>query len=203
MTLKNLTGLKWVGQLFIQDADILAQYAKNATSILEFGAGGSTMIFAQLNKNVTCVETSPRWADITKQRLAFLGCEKNVEFLELYDYFNNVQLYKADLVLIDGEPKHRGETAEYMWKSLIPGGYMLFHDTQTPVFMTTAQEFITAKFKEIETIEVNKIADDGISSTLTVIKKRRDIPFPVDNRETWVHGRDIENITRLWEYKEE
>ena len=44
--------IDFVGDLSIQDAKVLLDYASKAQRILEFGVGGSTQIFAQCNPSV-------------------------------------------------------------------------------------------------------------------------------------------------------
>lgn len=58
MGLKYLPGLRWVGSLSIQDADLLAYHGYNSDSVLEFGVGGSTLIFGQTSRRVVSVDTS-------------------------------------------------------------------------------------------------------------------------------------------------
>ena len=70
--------MKYIGQLSKADADLLGYYAKEYPRILEFGAGGSTMIFAQTtSKKVLTMEPNPIWVARTLSNLSALGADSS------------------------------------------------------------------------------------------------------------------------------
>ena len=96
-----MSNIKFIGDLSIQDALILAEFAKKSDYILEFGSGGSTQIFAQcLPKIVISVETSPKWIEITQKRLKMIDNISKVQFTTYDNYPIHVYSFLSTLFLI-------------------------------------------------------------------------------------------------------
>lgn len=155
--------LQFIGDLSIEDAMILEQYA-SCNTILEFGVGGSTQIFAQRAEKVVSVETDPAWVEKTKRNLALLENAVPVEFV-MYDQFTYQGSF--DIVFVDGVPEKRLEFAEQAWECLKPGGTMIFHDTRRFEYLKEAAWIMQLRCHEIWRMDINK--DD---SNLTLIHKR-------------------------------
>ena len=65
--------MNYLGDLSKQDYEVLKDLALNSKNMLEFGIGASTQILRNFSDgNLTSLETSPFWIDITKQNLNFL-----------------------------------------------------------------------------------------------------------------------------------
>lgn len=206
MPLKHLKGLKWVGKLSLQDADILAELGGQAISILETGMGGSTLIFSQVCKDVTSVESDPVWIDLTRKRLDHLGTLSSVRLL---NKINPALDKEYDLVFIDCLVETRLNHAAMAWRKLKPGGVLMIHDTNRSVYLNIATSFIASFLIDIDHATINKVASDGKSSNITYIKKMESgvKEFNWKNKENkppWAYSEDRKvEITRMWEYNEE
>ena len=93
--------------------------------ILEFGAGGSTQIFAQCDapEHIVSVETVQEWIDITEERMATLDNPKPVHFIN-YDIqaIQDTHGSNWDLIFIDGPDSLRKHSAHRTWEELNIGG---------------------------------------------------------------------------------
>lgn len=161
----------------LQDADILASYGIRSKSILEFGCGGSTQIFAQCKpEKLISIETDPAWIDITKRRLMQVTGTP-VTFIHTVQPFIEVPDMMFDLIFVDGIDPLRGQFAIETWKKLMPNGVMIFHDTRRHYdfhnVAFTAHMFLT----EVSRIDVNVKASCGNSSNISIIHKKEDEPY--------------------------
>lgn len=169
-TLCYIGGIKFIGDLSLQDADLLSYYGSNSESILEFGCGGSTQIFSQICKDVTCIETDQKWVDLTQTRLSKISNANPVHFKSYSEIPSNKQF---DLILVDGVDNLRKPFAIETWKYLKVGGVMMFHDTRRFDDFQTAMWITQLYFNEIDSIRVNAKASDSKSSNLTIITKKK------------------------------
>jgi len=194
--LDSIRGIKWVGSLSNEDADILASYGKKAYNVLEAGAGGSTMIFAQTAQRVVSIEDNPRWKDATKRRLDILGCT-NVSFYTT-ETFNSGEMF--DLIFIDGKNTTRYSDASRLWQNLCPDGIIIFHDTTRRHYLKQAMSFHLDHLYEIEEFYINPVAKNNVMSNLTIF--RRGIYRPM---LTWTKGRprwslgDLDTFDKFYE----
>jgi predicted O-methyltransferase YrrM len=157
--------IDFVGDLSIQDAKVLLDYASKAQRILEFGVGGSTQIFAQCNPSVLLsVETDEKWAQITKDKIA--SDFPNATPPLFMGYTTNF-LCDFDLVFVDGIGNKRFEFALNTWRSLRANGCMLFHDTRRANDFANVMRVAQNYYEDLEHILVN--TND---SNITVLKKR-------------------------------
>ena len=191
--------LRFVGDLSIQDARILDQYAA-CNDVLEFGAGGSTQIFAQRAESVVSVETDPAWIERTQTNLAVIENAVPVRFVP-YDLFTYNDSY--DVIFVDGIPSKRLDFAERAWSCLKPGGCMIFHDTRRFEYFKEAAWIMQLHFDEISRVDINK--DE---SNMTVIGKRIN-PLPYENwnetedKPRWAYGAEQRPEGEgLWELKD-
>ncbi len=199
--LKNLNGIKFIGDLSLQDADILADYAKKSKSILEFGAGGSTQIMSQCKPEIIiCVETDPSWAELTSSRLQKISNPARVDFVNYKVNFDK----QFDLIFVDGVSKLRTEFAINTWKNLNVGGVMIFHDTRVESEFERLIQLSKNFYLEIEKIEVNAKASDGKSSNMTIIHKKENEPYvnwnKTEGKPSWSYGGFGMPEQDLWEY---
>ena len=199
--LVNLKNIKFIGDLSLEDADILAGYAKNCEKILEFGSGGSTQIFAQSNaRSIISVETDQKWIDLTASRLAQFGTTV-VEFSSYATHFDKF----FDLIFVDGVDSLRKDFAIKTWKLLKLNGIMLFHDTRRFRDFQNVAWISQLYFNEIKQIDVNATASNGISSNITVLHKKQYEPYvnwnKSENKPEWSYGKSDDAEHLLWEYK--
>jgi predicted O-methyltransferase YrrM len=196
--LTHINGLKWIGDLSLEDADILASYAKQSKQILEFGCGGSTQILAQCQPSVLIsVDTDSRWIDITKTRLEKLTNIPQVLFQTYTTSFNQ----SFDLILVDGVDNLRREFAIETWKYLSVGGVMMFHDTRRFQDFQNAAWVAQLYFNEISKIDVNAQTSNGKSSNITIIHKKAHEPYVnwnhTENKPQWAYG-TLDGEQELW-----
>lgn len=197
--LKNLQNIKFIGDLSLEDADLLAGYAQTANSILEFGSGGSTQIFAQFEAStVISVETDINWIQLTQTRLKQIN--KEVKFVSYTTDFN--QLF--DLIFVDGVDYLRRDFAIETWKYLKDSGVMIFHDTRRFQDFQNAAWVAQLYFNEIKRIDVNAAASNGCSSNITVLHKKAHEPYVnwnlTESKPQWAYG-TLNEDSPLWQYK--
>lgn len=196
--LENINGLKWIGDLSLEDADVLFQYGKKSKNILEFGCGGSTQILAQcFPKNLTSVDTDPRWILATQRRLDQIKDGSKVKFSSYTTNFND----QFDLILVDGVDHLRREFAIETWKYLSINGVMIFHDTRRFQDFQNAAWVAQLYFNEISKIDVNARASNEKSSNLTIIHKKTHEPYInwnyTENKPLWSYG-TLDGEQELW-----
>jgi predicted O-methyltransferase YrrM len=199
--LKYLPGIKWVGKLSLEDADLLAEYGSKSASILEFGVGGSTLIFSQVSPNpIISVEEDDDWLALTKKRLDFLGTSEKVK---LFKYGDPYKVPEVDLIFVDGLRTSRLGFAEKYWDKLKVGGYLMFHDTTRQKYLEDTLTFISNRPYKISNAIINAPASNGKFSNITIIKKGE----PVINwkyeedKPQWAYSEDLTvDFTKMWEY---
>lgn len=195
MPYDNIRGFQFVGDLSMEDADVLAGLGKSAKRILEFGVGGSTQIFSQCRPEIlTCVETDPKWVEITQNRLALLPERTEPKFVP-YDLYTEAPY---DLIFVDGAPHLRREFAINTWGWLQVGGVMVFHDTRRYADFQHAAWIAQLYYSEISRIDVNVE-----NSNLTVIHKREKLPYVnwnhTEGKPAWAYGNaEIPEGEGLW-----
>ena len=161
--------IEYIGDISKEDAQVLADLAINAKSILEFGVGATTQVLRHYSEgSMTSLDTNPMWVSKTIQNLANLGIIKEVVFLDYRAFFPT----SYDLIFDDGIAELRLEFALKTWRYLSIGGFLVFHDTRRLPDMQNVCRVIEAFYPEMETIELNKN-----KSNLTVIKKKEPAHF--------------------------
>jgi len=204
MRLTYLDDFQFVGDLSLQDADILAKYAKQSKSILEFGVGGSTQIFAQsLPDYILSLETNPDWVKLTQEKLDMIENKADVVFCNEETIGQHMQDKMFDLIFVDGVGELRLEFAMQTWEFLSPGGVMIFHDTRRGGdFINLAN--VAAKFyTEVQRIDVNEAASNGITSNTSIIHKKIKEEYVnwnyEENKPLWAYGAEpMPKDARLW-----
>lgn len=183
--------MKFIGDLSCQDALLLERYARKADSILEFGVGGSTQIIAQSlgTKAVfTSIDTDPAWIVRTQDALQKLDVAARCNFT-LYENWQPVGQY--DLVFDDGADELRASFATQAFQSLSIGGVILFHDTRRYRDVRNVLNLIDRFFEEIDEVRFNE-AVDGVSSNITVVRKKKREPYVdwniAEGRPAWAYG---------------
>jgi len=178
-----LRDIRFVGDLSLQDANILSEISENA-DVLEFGSGGSTQIFAQRANTVVSVETENLWIEKTKKNLHLLGTHAPTKFVP-YDLFKPTGKY--DVIFVDGVLSKRLAFATDTWSSLKTGGKMVFHDTRHFDNFKEVAWIMQLYFKEVSRVDVNYN-----DSNLTIIQKREPLEYINWNNEEdkprWAYG---------------
>lgn len=182
--------LQFIGDLSKQDADIIRTYARNASSILEFGAGGSTQIICRAKKRTTqfiSIDTSREWIDRTKKNLQLLSIKADVTFSLYRDWEHSTAGKTFDLIFNDGFTSCRTDFAIQAWDYLSVGGSFLIHDTRTGRYIRTVAVVVKKHYLEIDSLFANTN-----HSNITVIKKKAKEPYSNWNRDEtkqpWEYG---------------
>jgi predicted O-methyltransferase YrrM len=202
--MKNLVGLKFIGDLSLEDADILVKYGKLSRSILEFGVGGSTQILSQCRPDkLITVDTDSNWIDLTKSRLDQIQDRSECVFYMYNEYPNMIADQMFDMIFVDGITHLRRDFAINTWKNLSVGGVMVFHDTRRPGDFKNAALVAQQYSNEVSLIEVNAAAENGMSSNITVIHKKAYQPYVnwnfVEGKPGWLY--DSKNKDQpLWQF---
>jgi hypothetical protein len=204
MKLTYLGDFEFVGDLSLQDADVLAKYARKSKSILEFGVGGSTQIFAQaLPDCLLSLETNPEWVSLTQEKLAMIETKTDPIFCDSESIGTHIQDKVFNLIFVDGVGELRLEFAMQTWNFLAPGGFMIFHDTRQQGDFVNLCNVAATNFTEIKRIDVNEPASNGVSSNTSIIHKKVKEEYVnwnyVENKPLWAYGAEpMPKVARLW-----
>jgi len=161
----------YLGDLSSADAALLAAAARDTPSILEFGVGGSSQIFAQSapeHARITSLDTSADWIARTATILRAMDLEHRVLFRSYADWAREPDRKCYDLLFDDGIDVLRLDFANRAWPLLRPGGKLIFHDTRRPRDWVNVLRFAAEHYLEIGAIEPNAAA-----SNLSIITKQR------------------------------
>lgn len=185
--LKNLADIKFIGDLSLEDADILAKYGKQSKNILEFGVGGSTHIFCQCNADkIISLETDLSWIDITTQRLDQINVNKSLYSILEYNELSNIN-DTFDLIFVDGVDGLRLDFAVKTWSMLKIGGVMIFHDTRRLKDFLNVTNLLKQIFLEVSKVDINTN-----NSNMTIIHKQALQEYVnwnrVENKKAYTYG---------------
>jgi len=197
--MKYLKNFKFIGDVSMEDADILAFYARNSDAILEFGMGGSTQILAQAKPEGAFLYSVDNFQKYRDRAMAFvneLGCADNVKAGLYSDLDLGTQQF--DMVFNDGMGQDRPVFAQQAWNNLKTGGVLLTHDTRHAVDFAPVLEFIKNNHNSISCVDINAIASNGCSSNITVIHKKEHEPYVnwnyTEGKPMWAYGADLEDL---------
>jgi predicted O-methyltransferase YrrM len=153
-----------VANLDTIDFQALVKLARPSFNILEFGTGGSTLLFAQFappRAHVWTVDTDPKWQDRTADNLDKLGTglRDRVDFLKHESWKKDLHervgpLPWFDLIFVDGKMEDRAKFAEDAWPLLMPTGVMAYHDCRWQNVVHMAAQLMVNEYLEIEKIEL-------------------------------------------------
>jgi len=197
--LEYLGSKAFLGDLSLEDADVLAYWASKSQCILEFGSGGSTQIMSQCAvQHIDSVETSPEWAAITQSRLDLIPGHAPVVFHAYTTKFDHTY----NMVFVDGVDHLRRDFAIAAWSNLHTNGVMIFHDTRRSRDFQHVAWIAQLHHNEISRIDVNVPASNGQSSNITVIHKKSQEPYvnwnQTEGKPAWAYGLPDEELHPLW-----
>lgn len=107
--------------------------------VLEFGAGGSTLWFAERVKHVVSFEHDNEWYRLIKTK-----APESVHLISAspFGFPYNVSMSKRDLLFIDGEPvEQRKDWLEKAPQLVKPGGYVILDNANRPEYASERAEF--------------------------------------------------------------
>lgn len=176
--------MQFIGDLSEQDANVLQHFGSRAPRILEFGAGGSTQIFAQCQPSVLIsVETAQEWVDKTKKNIErYQPCTDPV-----FVQYGSHPRQEYDLIFVDGVWDFRLDFAKSTWPLLATDGVMIFHDTRR--WFDAHNVFDVAKvfWDEIDQINLNYV-----DSNCAVVKKCKKVEYVnwnySEGKPLWAYG---------------
>lgn len=198
-----MKSVPFVGDLSRADAELLAELGARANRILEFGAGGSTQILAQVappEATILSIETDSEWIKRTRANLHRLGAER-VRFMSFVGWKSApLDDVEFDLVFNDGARELRLAFAREAWPKLAVGGRMLFHDTRRQGDLLNVLEIMNEHFLEISEISLNLRG-----SNITQLIKKAPAPYQnwnvEEGRKPWEYG--IEEPPADWPFFDE
>lgn len=176
--------MEFIGDLSKQDANVLQHFGSRALRILEFGAGGSTQIFAQCQPKVLItVETAQEWVEKTKKNIErYQPCTDPV-----FVQYGSHPRQEYDLIFVDGVWDFRLDFAKSTWPLLATDGVMIFHDTRR--WFDAHNVFDVAKvfWDEIDQINLNYV-----DSNCAVVKKCKKVEYVnwnySEGKPLWAYG---------------
>lgn len=191
--------LRYIGDISKQDAELLAVCAKASTSILEFGVGASTQIFASQapgHADILSLDTDPKWIKKTKENFKLLKIDRQVKYMLFKDWQSKIGKKTFDLIFNDGEATLRKEFGDASWENLQVGGFLLYHDTRQPAPRSMIVDIIKKYYMEIEQAWFNIN-----NSNITIIEKKKKQKYTnwntSERRKPWEMGR-ARPPSRLW-----
>ena len=190
----------YIGDLSKIDASVIAEYARNAKSVLEFGIGGSTQIFAQccpLDAEILCLDTSKEWIEFTKEVFKDLQIDRQITILN-YNQLSKIKGKSFDIIFDDGLGRERLNFAFNMWPLLNPnGGKMIFHDTRRPNDIKNVCKVMEAFYNQISMAELNKN-----HSNISILTKKPPEPYVnwnrTEDKQNWMKSARITERPSDW-----
>lgn len=184
----------YVGDLAREDARVLADLARQAHRILEYGVGASTQILAQSagpNVKIQSLDTEGYWIHRTQAILDVLVAGHRVRLnrfdrlTELDDLIDG----SFDLIFDDGHEDLRLEFGLATWRMLKTGGRFVLHDTRRRGDVGNVFFLAARYFREIERIDLNP---EG--SNLSILHKCAPKPYvdwnKREDRAGWEMGEE-------------
>jgi protein-L-isoaspartate O-methyltransferase len=175
-----------VGELCAPDVQVLVNLARKSHRVLEFGAGGSTTLWAQFcppDAEITSVELKPDWHERVRGMLARLGVSRSVRQIGLKDWQDEIPRGAwFDLIFID----HGGDriaTGEEAWPYLMPGGIMAFHDTHWPLGRQVL-EFFSRRWLEVGSIQ----CESAVTACTKCVERIIGATDVFESRKPWESG---------------
>jgi len=109
--------------------DYLNQLDFSRCSILEFGAGHSTLFWSKLASKVVCIERSQSWysqvaKEIDNNNVELLLVDGDLEYIE---FLSSIQKKQFDIVIIDG--RDRFHTVTQVYDVINNGGILIFDNS--------------------------------------------------------------------------
>jgi hypothetical protein len=161
--------MDYIGDLSLQDAAVLEEFARKSPNILEFGVGASTQIFSQcLPTHLTSVETDANWIKLVESKISSFSTKVIPKFLTYTTSFD----CQYNLIFVDGVDNLRLDFAINTFKYLPVGGWMLFHDTRRLNDFGNALNLIGQYPLEVGTCHFNYK-----NSNITAIQKKHYEPY--------------------------
>ncbi len=180
----------YIADLSAADAVVLVQCARNQTKILEYGVGGSTLLFAQVMQpggRLVSLDTELSWIHFTEKKLADLG--DRVVASPIFGRIDSpCGMTQADFIFVDGHDDHRRSFGLLAWPLLKLGGMIAFHDTRRLRDVQNVNALIEEYFEEVGDVRYNTA-----SSNITLIYKRHvqatyENWNDVEKKEPWMYG---------------
>lgn len=117
-------------------------------TVLEHGAGGSTLWFAERVKHVTAVESDLDWFNVLRKRVP-----ENAAIVVMQGVLH---IAPVDLLFIDGEPvETRAQWLGAAAQLVKPGGYVVLDNSNRPEYKQAREKF-RETFTHIHTVDGNK-----------------------------------------------
>jgi predicted O-methyltransferase YrrM len=142
--------IPWLGRNVI---DRLSQIITKEFNVIEHGAGGSTLWFADKARFVLSVENKPEWYDEILSRVpphVTLILNKSTQVPDEWMEFPSF-----DLLLIDGEPVEERSLWIIESRMIIKsGGYVVLDNANRPEYKTE-REYLHSISQSVETFDNN------------------------------------------------
>jgi predicted O-methyltransferase YrrM len=164
--------MEYIGDISKNDFLVLKELASKSMNILEFGVGASTQIILNYSfGNVTSIDTSDDWIELTKKNLAYLDIKKPINF-QKYENFKPIIDTKYDFVFNDGIDSLRNSFGVFIFEHIKVGGILAYHDTRRLRDIKNVSNLLHRYHNEIDLIEINKN-----QSNITLIRKKNYEPY--------------------------
>jgi hypothetical protein len=186
---------KFVGDLSLQDAELLERYVARAKAVLEFGVGGSTQIIAQSipeGAKFASIDTDPSWMRSRGIASASSASRTAATFSRTTGGCGgDERVAPVRYYLDDGVDHLRRQFALDSWVLLEPGGFMLFHDTRRfGDFVNVAWVMQSSSKRSRRCIAISAWTGGAATSPLSRRSRARRISTGnhSENKPLWMYG---------------
>jgi SAM-dependent methyltransferase len=144
--------------------DFLAERLRPEMTVLELGAGYSTLFFMRRVASVTSIEHEDDWADWVRERADPNVTIARVDGSSPESYLASLRATdeRFDLILIDG--LHRCEALAEALRLLTPAGVILLDDSRRPAYAPALATAAAAGFRRLH-FEGHKAASVNLYRT--------------------------------------
>ena len=129
--------------------DLLVERIHDSMSVLEFGAGRSTVFYARRARSVTALEHDADWlrrvAAAVPESVRLVQCDATSSESYLAALSG---LGQFDLICVDG--RHRSACVPAGARHLTAGGVLLLDDSQRERYRASATELVRSGFRELQ-----------------------------------------------------
>jgi predicted O-methyltransferase YrrM len=121
--------------------EFLERRIDRSSFVFEFGAGGSTIWFAEHAGEVVSIEDNEAWCDVVRRELAAstlnnaqVVLRDTMEQVAEFGEAEGLGIAEADVILVDSSARVRILDLTLAKRTIKPGGYLVLDDSQRAVY---------------------------------------------------------------------
>lgn len=164
------------GDISRKDAIVLHELCRDA-SVVEFGAGGSTILLSQWAKNLVTYDTDETWLNRTRRRVLAIAEKCPTTFIHEPNIPNDIP--ECDVLFVDGYGNHRNGWMKHFPRCKV----MICHDSlgDTGGHGPTVYNVMNTLFADMNLVQQLKRAEFHYLDSNMVVVWRREVPISFVN----------------------